>query len=174
MNYRNPPHEPDDHALGRSRGGWTTKTHLACDGRGRPLSLVVTAGNINDTAMLGAVLDALRVHPPGQPGRPRTRPARLLAEKGYSSRANRELLRRRGIPHTIPEPRDQQNNRRRRGSKGGRPVGFSAAAYRNRNVVERCFNRSNSGAAWPPAPTSTPTNYQGGLLLASVLLWARN
>ncbi len=134
----------------------------------------MTAGNINDTTMLGAVLDALRVHPPGQPGRPRTRPARLLADKGYSSRANRELLRRRDIPHTIPEPRDQQNNRRRRGSKGGWPVGFSAAAYRNRNVVERCFNRLKQWRGLATRTDKHAHNYQGGLLLASVLLWARN
>ncbi len=173
-NYRNPPHEPDDHALGRSRGGWTTKTHLMCDGQGRPLSLVVTAGNVNDTTMLGAVLDALRVQRPGQPGRPCTRPDRLLADKGYSSRANRELLRRRGIPHTIPEPRDQQNNRRRRGSRGGRPVGFSAAAYRNRNVVERCFNRLKQWRGLATRTDKHAHNYRGGLLLASVLLWARS
>jgi hypothetical protein len=38
----------------------------------------------------------------------------VLADKGYSSRANRELLRRRHVGHTIPEPRDQQATRRRR------------------------------------------------------------
>ncbi|MEV0376057.1 IS5 family transposase, partial [Streptomyces sp. NPDC050636] len=36
--------EPDDHGLGRSRGGWTTKIHLACEQGQRPLSLLVTAG----------------------------------------------------------------------------------------------------------------------------------
>jgi hypothetical protein len=36
--------EPDDHGLGRSRGGWTTKLHLACEQGRRPLSLLVTAG----------------------------------------------------------------------------------------------------------------------------------
>lgn len=40
--------EPVDHAIGRSRGGPTTKIHLACDGHGRPLTLVLTAGNVND------------------------------------------------------------------------------------------------------------------------------
>ena len=65
----------------------------------------------------------------------------MLGDKGYSSRANRELLRRRGIAHTIPEPRDQQANRARRGSRGGRPVGFDKVRYRRRNVVERGFNQ---------------------------------
>lgn len=82
-----------------------TKTHLDCDGKGRPLSMVVTAGNINDTTMLSAVLDAIVVPRNGRPGRPRRRPERVLADKGYSSRANRNLLRSRGIAHTIPEPK---------------------------------------------------------------------
>jgi hypothetical protein len=54
--------------------------------------------------MFAALLAALRVARIG-PGRPRTCPDYLVADKGYSSRANRALLRRRGIAHTIPEPR---------------------------------------------------------------------
>uniref|UniRef100_UPI0040403F50 hypothetical protein n=1 Tax=Streptomyces sp. DG1A-41 TaxID=3125779 RepID=UPI0040403F50 len=55
------------------------------------------------------------------PGRPRLRPAHVLGDKGYSSRAIRTRLRRRGIAHTIPEPADQIRDRLRRGSRGGRP-----------------------------------------------------
>src|SRR4051794_41661408 len=48
--YTNPCHrpgglEPPDHAIGRSRGGVTCKIHLATDGKGRPLGLVLTGGN---------------------------------------------------------------------------------------------------------------------------------
>ncbi len=102
---------------------------------------MVTAGNINDTTMLSAVLDAIVVPRNGRPGRRRRRPDRVLADKGYSSRANRNLLRRRGIAHTIPEPKDQKAHRTRRGSKGGRPTGFDWETYRHRNTVERCFTR---------------------------------
>ena len=41
--------------------------------------------------------------------------------------------------HTVPEPRDQQASRRRKGSAGGRPVGFLANHYARRNVVKRGF-----------------------------------
>ena len=75
------------------------------------------------------------------PHRPRTRPDYLVADKAYSSRANRALLRRRGIARTIPEPRDQRANRRRKGSAGGRPVGFDKIRYKRRNVVERGFGQ---------------------------------
>lgn len=92
---------PADHAIGRSRGGLTTKIHLACDGRGRPLSVMVTAGNVNDSTRLVQVLAGIRVPRIG-PGVPRTRPDHLVADKGYSSRAIRRHLRQRGIGHTIP------------------------------------------------------------------------
>ncbi|MDD7942946.1 hypothetical protein PHK61_31520 [Actinomycetospora lutea] len=72
--------------------------------------------------------------------RARTTPLALRSDKAYSSRAHRALLRHRGITAVIPEPDDQKRNRARRGSRGGRPVGFDAADYKNRNVVERGFN----------------------------------
>lgn len=62
------------------------------------------------------------------PERPRTRPDHVVADKGYSSPKIRACLRRRGIPHTIPE-------------RGGQPPGFDQCIYRRRNAVERCFNR---------------------------------
>ncbi|WP_425544525.1 IS5 family transposase, partial [Actinomadura kijaniata] len=127
-------------ALGRSRGGLTSKLHLAVDGRGLPLALVVTAGNVNDCAVFDQVMTGIQVPRPG-PGRPRTRPDHVIADKAYSSRAIRAHLRNRRIRATIPERADQQAGRRRRGSRGGRPPVFDPAAYRRRNVVERCINR---------------------------------
>lgn len=114
-------------ALGRSRGGLTSKIHLACDALGRPLAFTVTGGNTNDCTQFTAVMEAIRVPRTG-PGRPRVRPAHVLGDKGYSSRAIRTWLRRRGIGHTIPERADQVRNRLRRGSRGGRPCGLRQTA----------------------------------------------
>ncbi|GAA5064901.1 hypothetical protein GCM10023336_45410 [Streptomyces similanensis] len=77
-----------DPALGRSRGGLTTKIHLACDALGRPLGFVLTSGNVNDCTRFTEVMEAIRVPRIG-PGRPRTRPVHVLGDKGYSSRAIR-------------------------------------------------------------------------------------
>ncbi|TWJ21157.1 hypothetical protein JD76_01267 [Micromonospora endolithica] len=41
--------EPADHALGRSRGEWTTELHLACEQGGKPLSMLLTAGHGGDS-----------------------------------------------------------------------------------------------------------------------------
>lgn len=43
--------EPSDHAIGRSRGGLTNKTHLVCDGKGRALGFVITARGRQDKAV---------------------------------------------------------------------------------------------------------------------------
>ncbi len=100
--------------------------------------MVLTGGNVNDCTMFTTVVDAITFPRRGL-GRPRTRPARVMADKGYSSRAIRSYLRGRGVPATIPERSDQKAGRARRGSRGGRPPAFDSAAYRRRNVVERCF-----------------------------------
>ncbi|OSZ56413.1 hypothetical protein OQI_33105, partial [Streptomyces pharetrae CZA14] len=72
----------EERGLGRSRGGLTSKIHLACDGRGRPLSFTVMAGTRNDCTQAETVIDRIRVPQPG-PGRPRVRPERVVADKGY-------------------------------------------------------------------------------------------
>jgi len=93
--------EPADHALGRSRGGLTTKVHLACEQGQKPLSIVLTAGQRGDSPQFIAVLDGIRVRRQGG-GRPRTRPDQVLADKAYTSKANHRYLGGAGIAATIP------------------------------------------------------------------------
>ena len=130
MNYKGPPVEPLDHAIGRSRGGLTTKLHALVDGRGRPLVVHAGPGHANDSPMLPILLAALEVPRVG-PGRARTRPEALLGDKAYSSRGHRALLRRRGIKTVIPEPSDQIGHRLRKGSRG-RGVGRNRDHQRSR------------------------------------------
>ncbi len=133
----------------------TCKIHLAVDGKGRPLGLLLTGGNAADTSYFTTVLNTISVRD-GRPGPARTRPDRVLADKAYTSAANRRHLTGRGIKVTIHERDDQKAGRARRGSAGGRPRKFDPAAYKGRNVVERCFNRLNNGEASPPATTRPP------------------
>lgn len=98
-----PAGEPHDHAIGRSRGGLTTKIHLASDAHCRPLAFVLTAGQAGDAPAFPDVMAQLRV--PRPRGRPRTRPDTILADKAYSSRAIREHLRKRGGGRTASSGR---------------------------------------------------------------------
>ena len=85
-----------------------TKIHVVSDGRGRPLVTRATAGQAADTTTLLGLVDAVRVARSGGVGRPRVRPDYLVADKDYSSRANRAGLHARRIAHTIPERDDQR------------------------------------------------------------------
>ncbi|QTV79854.1 IS5 family transposase [Microbacterium sp. NIBRBAC000506063] len=171
-NHKNSRVEPPDHAIGRSRGGLTTKLHLVADGRGRPLGMMITGGNVNDTTMMTAVLEDIRVPRVGK-GRPRTRPDRVLADKGYPSRANRAWLRERGIAATIPERDDQIAHRRK---KPGRPIDFGdqqQERYKGRNVVERCFNRLKQWRGIAMRSDKLARNYRAAICLAATLIWIK-
>lgn len=121
--------EPADHALGGSRGGLSTKVHLAADGCAQPLAFTVTAGQAGDGPAFETVMCRIRV-PRNGPGRPRTRPVAVLADRAYSSRAIRSHLRRRDIRAVIPQPSDQIGHRLRRGRDGGRQPSFDTQAYK--------------------------------------------
>jgi transposase len=134
------PGEPADHALGRSRGGWTTKLHLACEQGRKLMALVLTGGQRGDSPQFITVLERIRVPRTGV-GRPRTRPDRVLADKAYASGANRAYLRRRRIKGTIPIKADQAANRRKRGRRGGREHAFETTHYKQRHAVECGINK---------------------------------
>jgi transposase len=134
--------------------------------------MVLTPGQAGDNPQLVPVLNAVRVPRLG-PGRPRSRPDGLLADKAYSHPSTRRMLRRRGIPATIPERADQKAQRRARGSAGGRPVAFDTEAYKRRNVVERFFNQLKQWRGIATRYDKKALNYRGGVLLAALALWTR-
>ena len=151
----------------------TTKIHLACDGKGRPLAILVTPGQRHDSVCARPLLERIRVPRTG-PGRPRCRPDQVIADKAYSSRGFRAYLRKRGIAHVIPEKADQRRHRHKRGRCGGRPPGFDRETYRRRNVIERCFNRLKGFRGIATRYDKTATSYEAAVTLASFLLWARS
>ncbi len=158
---------------GRSRGGFTTRIHLAADGRCRPLALVLTPGHYGDGPQLERVLEQVSVPRPGA-GRPRTRPGHVLADEAYTSvLEERRHLRRRGIRHTIPERLDQQRHRKNRGSRGGRPTGFDSERYKKRNTVERAINRLKGFRAVATRYEKRAYIYLGTVTLAALLIWLR-
>jgi transposase len=160
-------------AIGRSRGGLTTKMHLVVDGRGLPMTVLITAGNVNDSVVFEQVMEQVRVPRPGG-GHPRTTPQVLLGDKGYSARRIRTYLRRRRIKAVIPQPRDQRANRARKGSRGGRPPAFDTELYTRRNVVERCFNKLKHFRAIATRFDKLASRYRSGVLLGSLILWLRH
>ena len=136
------------------------------------MAIVVSPGQAGDSPVLPLLLAELRVARPGG-GRPRTTPIALRGDKAYSSRGHRAMLRRRGIVAVIPEPADQAGHRKRRGSSGGRPVGYDVEDYKARNVVERFFNRMKNWRGLASRYDKHAVVYRGGVVLAAILDWLR-
>jgi transposase len=126
-----PPGEPADHALGRSRGGFGSKLHLVSDSRGLPLAIALSPGQANESQYLAPVLNAVRV--PQQVGRPRQRPASVAGDRGYSFPHLRRWLAAHRIRAVIPTRSDQPRQ----------PL--DRVAYRQRNVIERCVGWLKEG-----------------------------
>ncbi len=162
----------DGEALGRSRGGLTTKLHLAVDGRGLPMAVLLTAGQAGDNPQLLPLLDSVSVARPGS-GRPRKRPDRVVADKAYSHPSTRAALRSRGIAFTCPERTDQIARRKDKGSAGGRPRAFDQAIYAGRNVVERCFARLKQFRSLATRYAKRAAYFRTFLLIAAIVLWLR-
>lgn len=133
---------------------------------------MLTPGQAADSPRFALVLERIKVR--GPVGRPRTRPAAVAGDKAYSSRANRAHLRRRKIRAVIPEKADQAANRKKKGSRGGRPVSHDATLYKDRNTVERCINKFKEWRGLATRYDKTPQSYLAGLHLRGSILWLRS
>lgn len=116
----------------------------------------------------------MRLKVRGPVGCPKTRPDAVAADKAYSSRRNRRYLRKRGIHEVIPEKVDQAAHRKKRGSRGGRPVSHDADLHTERNTVERCINRLRNWRGTATRFDKTPQSHEARLHLCGAMLWLRS
>ena len=122
------PEEPEDHALGRSRGGFSTKIHLLGDGHGHPLHFHLTAGQVHETTALVPLLEGAEELVVDADGEPIAWPVVLAGDKGYRADWIDGYLIGLGIAPVIPSKENED--------RSARPVGFDKEAYRRRSIVE--------------------------------------
>lgn len=133
--------------------------HVRAEGGGKPLTFVVTPGQRHESVVFEQVMEQGAVKRPGR-GRPRLRPKRVVADKGYSSGKIRRYLRRHGMRLTIP----RKQNERRTGP-------FDRLRYRDRNRVERLINHLKQFRRIATRYEKRAANYKAMLTLAAILLW---
>ena len=134
-------------AIGRSRGGRTTKIHAAVDEAGRPRRLIIGPGHRGDAPVGAALVATLR-------------PARCLADTAYDSDALRAWLETRGCQPVIP------NNPTRK-----RKHPFDKTAYRTRNIIERTFCRLKDWRRIATRYDKLAYNYLAAVALAAIVIY---
>jgi len=120
-------------ALGRSRGGLSTKIHILCEGAGLPIAVEVTPGQTHEATMLEPLLSDVKIG--GKPGAPRRHFETVAGDKGYDGAALRETIRGHGSQPLIP------HRKRPDGSYPEEAEGFDKERYKRRNVVERLIGK---------------------------------
>ncbi|MEC5325499.1 IS5 family transposase [Aurantimonas sp. A3-2-R12] len=134
--------------MGRSRGGLTTKIHALVDAEGRPVRMELTAGQAADAPMAEKLLRDLR------PG------ATLQADRAYDTNAIRNFAKEREAWANIPPKANRKET-----------FSFSRWVYRQRNRVERFFNRIKHMRGLATRYDRRADNYLAALKLVGVRIW---
>lgn len=137
--------------MGRSRGGLTSKIHALVDAEGRPVTLRLTGGQVADCAEADALIDCL------------SEGNILLADKGYDSNAIRAKATERKAWANIPPKANRKGT-----------FAFSSWVYRQRNLVERFFNRIKQFRAIATRYDKSPENYMAAVKFVAARIWCRS
>ena len=138
-------------ALGRSRGGFTSKLHCLADALGRPLAFHLTVGEAADCKAYDVLI-----------GLPERAPDALLADKGYDADAIRADLAEREIEAVIPG----RSNRRVK-------IEHDRALYRQRNRIERMFGHLKINRAIATRYDQLANSFLGMVHLATARYWLK-
>ncbi|WP_218579008.1 IS5 family transposase [Vineibacter terrae] len=136
----------DDQALGRSRGGFSTKIHLVVDALGYPVDLRLTGGHVHDATQAAALLSGKLSQ-------------YVIADKAYDANAIIALIRAQGAEPVIP-PR-----------LGTTPRKVDWHVYKERHLVECCINRLKRFRRFATRYEKTARNYLAMALIACILIW---
>jgi transposase len=136
-------------AIGRSRGGRTSKIHCLADDRGRPVAFALTPGNIADISLAVPLLTAV------------TTPRRLIADKAYDAESLRRWLADRRVKAVIPSTATRTT-----------PYPLDKLCYKRRNVIERMFCRLKNWRRIATRYDRLARNYLSAIaLVAAVTEW---
>ncbi len=138
-----------DQALGRSRGGLTTKVHMLADTFGRPLRFRITPGQASDIAAAPHLFE-------GQRG------GAVLADKAYDGNDLRDRIAAMNATAVIPSKRNRKV-----------AIPHDASIYKHRNQIERCFSRLKHFRRFATRYDRRTVHFTGFVHLAAAMIWLR-
>ncbi|MDC8446885.1 MAG: IS5 family transposase [Nitrospira sp.] len=138
-------------AIGRSRGGRTTKIHAAADDNGRPIAFLLTPGNASDITAAKPLLESLKA------------PRQLLADKAYDSDDLRAWLKTRRTGAVIPNKKNRK-----------KPYPFKKRRYRQRNKIERMFCRLKDARRIATRYDKSAKTFLNAICLVALVYWWLN
>jgi transposase len=139
----------DDEAIGRSRGGPSTKINAVVDALGNPLRFILTGGQVHDSKQSEALIEGFDFD-------------KLLADKGYDSDRFRGIIAAAGAEAVIPSI----------GSRS-QPISYDKHTYKERNLVERFFGWIKQFRRIATRYDKTAISFAGMLYLAAAMVWLR-
>ena len=160
------PEEPQDHALGRSRGGYSTKLHLLCDGEGHPLAYHLTPGHTHESTAFDIVLENADKNLLDGNGDTVPWPVRLAGDKGYRAQWIDACLVDLEILPVIPSKSNE--------ARDSRPVPFDREAYRKRNIVERLIGWMKENRRVFSRFEKTAKNFGGMIKMAFIRCYLKS
>lgn len=159
------PKEPEDHALGRSRGGWGSKIHILCDGEGNPLHFEISAGQVHDASMLDTVLVGADRSLHDEDGVVMAWAVKLAGDKGYRAAWIDEYILGLEMIPVIPSKKNEDRSLR--------PVEFDKATYRLRSIVECLIGWLKESRRIVTRFEKTAINFAGMVRLAFIHRYLR-
>lgn len=154
------PNEPDDHALGRSRGGFSTKIHLVGDAGGVPINFELSAGQDHENTRLEDLLNGIDDEMTTGAGDPVPWPAAMAGDKGYRAEWIDEMLLEVGVTPVIPSKENEDRN--------ARLVEFDKECYRRRAIIEQLIGWLKECRAVFARFEKTAINYAGMIKMAFI------
>jgi transposase len=139
----------DDEAIGRSRGGFSTKINAVVDALGNPLRFILTGGQVHDSKQAEALIEGFDFD-------------KLLADKGYDNNRFRAVLAMKGAEAVIPPLRTRKE-----------AIPYDKDVYKDRNLVERFFCSIKQFRRIATRYEKTAVSFAGMLSLAGAMVWLR-
>ncbi len=136
-------------ALGRSRGGFSTKVHLIGDAHGNPVNFVLTPGQSHESNQLGSLLMGLDA-------------GAVLADRAYDGKSCRDQIASIGAEAVVPPHPCRKT-----------PAAFDVHLYKARHAIENLFAKLKQYRSLATRYDKTMRNYSAMVAIACVLTWLR-